>query len=256
MAEAEAVPFPSEEPLRVECRHFLDCMASRSRPATDGEEGIGVLEVLDACQESLERKGAVIFLPKPPVKPYFGHETAVIDESCQIGEGTKIWHFSHVMKNAKIGRNCSIGQNVFIASNVNIGDGVKIQNNVSVYEGVTLEDYVFCGPSVVFTNVFNPRSEIRRMHELKPTLVKRGATLGANSTILCGITVGQYAFVGAAAVVLKDVPDYALIVGNPGRVTGWMCECGVKLPTGKTKTTCPTCKKSYRQIATGLERVQ
>jgi len=254
MAEAEAVPFPSEEPLRVECRHFLDCMASRSRPATDGEEGVGVLEVLDACQESLERKGAVIFPPKPPVKPYFGHETAVIDESCQIGEGTKIWHFSHVMKNAKIGRNCSIGQNVFIASNVNIGDGVKIQNNVSVYEGVTLEDYVFCGPSVVFTNVFNTRSEIRRRDELRPTLVQRGASLGANCTIVCGVTVGRYAFVGAGAVVVKDVPDFALVVGNPGGIVGWMCVCGDRLDfAGEDRTAgCRVCQRKYRKVGQGL----
>ena len=216
-----------------------------------------MLRVLQQCQDALEGKAQIDPLPRlPTTLPYFSHKSAVIDEGVEIGEDTSIWHFSHVLKGSRLGKNCKIGQNVVIGPRVSIGDGVKVQNNVSVYEGVTLEDYVFCGPSMVFTNVYNPRSEIRRMHELKPTLVKRGATLGANSTILCGITVGQYAFVGAAAVVLKDVPDYALIVGNPGRVTGWMCECGVKLPTGKIKTKCPTCKKSYRKIATGLERVQ
>jgi len=256
-AEAQRVAYETEEPLRAECMHFLDCVSTRSRPRTDAEEGLRVLRVLQQCQDALEGKAQIDPLtPLPTTLPYFAHKSAVIDEGVEIGEDTSIWHFSHVLKGSRLGKNCKIGQNVVIGPRVSIGDGVKVQNNVSVYEGVTLEDYVFCGPSMVFTNVYNPRSEIRRMHELKPTLVKRGATLGANSTILCGITVGQYAFVGAAAVVLKDVPDYALIVGNPGRVTGWMCECGVKLPTGKTKTTCPTCKKAYRKIATGLERVQ
>src|SRR5919112_389537 len=157
------------------------------------------------------------------------HESAYIDKGAQIGKRTKVWHFSHVMSGATIGENCSLGQNVMVASNVNIGNGCKIQNNVSVYEGVTLEDYVFCGPSMVFTNVFNPRSEIPRMGELRPTLVKKGATLGANCTILCGITIGRYALIGAGAVVTKDVPDHALLVGNPARIVGWMCVCGVKL---------------------------
>lgn len=250
MQEAEPVPFPNEEPLRVECGHFLDCMASRSRPETDGEEGIRVLSILEACQESLDRRGAVISLPRPPVKPYFRHETAVIDEPCEIGEGTKIWHFSHIMNNARIGRNCTFGQNVLIASNVNIGDGVKIQNNVSVYEGVTLEDYVFCGPSMVFTNVFNPRSEIRRMDEVRPTLIRRGASLGANCTIVCGITVGRYAFVGAGTVVVKDVPDFALVVGNPGKIIGWMCVCGDRIDfAGEDGTgACRMCQRKYRKV--------
>src|SRR5437870_4689533 len=256
-AEAQRVAYEPEEPLRAECVHFLDCIRTGLRPRTDAEEGLRVLKVLQQCQDALEGKAErEAARPLPTARPYFLHKSAVIDEDVEIGEGTSIWHFSHVLKGSRLGKNCKIGQNVVIGPNVSLGQGVKVQNNVSVYEGVTLEDYVFCGPSMVFTNVYNPRSEIRRMHELKPTLVKRGATLGANSTILCGITVGQYAFVGAAAVVLKDVPDYALVVGNPGRLSGWMCECGVKLPPGKTKTTCPTCKKSYRKIAAGLERVQ
>ena len=159
---------------------------------------------------------------------YFAHESCYIDEGCEIGEGTKIWHFTHVMPGARIGRRCNIGQNVMIAPQVIIGDNVKIQNNVSVYAGVVLEDDVFCGPSMVFTNVINPRSHVPRRGEYQPTLVKRGASLGANSTILCGHVIGRYAFVGAGALVSRDVPDYALVVGNPGRVTGWMCECGVK----------------------------
>jgi UDP-2-acetamido-3-amino-2,3-dideoxy-glucuronate N-acetyltransferase len=184
----------------------------------------------------------------PPVaRSYFAHETAVIDEGAEVGEGTTIWHFSHVLKNSRVGRNCRIGQNVVIGPNVTVGDGVKIQNNVSVYDGVTLEDQVFCGPSMVFTNVFNPRSEIRRMEELRPTLVRRGASLGANCTILCGVTIGEYAFVGAGAVVTRDVPDYALVYGNPGRVQGWVCRCGAKLEFDRdgARATCAPCGAAY-----------
>lgn len=166
--------------------------------------------------------------------------------------GTSIWHTSHILKGSRIGKNCKIGQNVVVGPRVTVGDGVKIQNNVSVYEGVTLEDHVFCGPSMVFTNVFNPRSEIPRMNELRSTLVKRGATLGANSTILCGITIGRYAFIGAGTVVTKDVPDHALVVGSPGRVTGWMCLCGVKLHVKGENAACPACRQQYRAERTGM----
>ena len=158
---------------------------------------------------------------------------------------------SHILKGSRIGKSCKIGQNVVLGPNVTVGNGVKIQNNVSVYEGVTLEDSVFCGPSMVFTNVFNPRSEIPRMGELKGTLVKKGATLGANCTIVCGVTIGRYAFVGAGAVVTKDVPDYALVVGAPGRVTGWMCECGVKLNWTNEQATC-SCAKRYAMAPSGI----
>ncbi|HZV04426.1 MAG TPA: DapH/DapD/GlmU-related protein [Gemmataceae bacterium] len=160
---------------------------------------------------------------------YFVHESAYVDEPCQIGAGTKIWHFCHVMKNSRIGEKCNIGQNVVVSPDVVIGNNVKIQNNVSVYTGVILEDDVFCGPSMVFTNVINPRSHVVRKDEYRTTLVRRGASFGANSTVVCGITVGQYAFIGAGAVVTRDVPDYALMVGNPARVHGWMCACGIKL---------------------------
>jgi UDP-2-acetamido-3-amino-2,3-dideoxy-glucuronate N-acetyltransferase len=163
---------------------------------------------------------------------FFAHESCYIDEGCEIGDDTKIWHFSHVMSHCRIGRRCNIGQNVVVSPEVLIGDNVKIQNNVSVYTGVVLEDDVFCGPSMVFTNVVNPRSQVSRKHEYRKTRVKRGASLGANSTVVCGHTIGCYAFVGAGAVVTNDVPDYALVVGNPGRVVGWMCECGVKLAAG------------------------
>lgn len=162
-------------------------------------------------------------------KTYFVHESSYVDEPCEIGEGTKIWHFSHVMAGSKIGRRCNIGQNVVISPQVRIGDNVKIQNNVSVYTGVELEDDVFCGPSMVFTNVTNPRSHVSRNDEYRATLVKQGASIGANATVVCGHTIGRYAFIGAGAVVTRDVPDYAIVVGNPSRVVGWMCQCGVKL---------------------------
>ena len=177
---------------------------------------------------------------------FFAHETSVIDPNCQIGEGTKIWHFSHIMSNCNIGQNCSIGQNVVISPEVKIGNRVKIQNNVSVYTGVICEDDVFLGPSAVFTNVFNPRSAIVRKDEYKPTLVQKGATIGANATIVCGITIGRYAFVGAGAVVTKNIPDYALVIGNPARQTGWMSEYGHKLkfnPEGLA--ICPESKDKY-----------
>ncbi|HIE66291.1 MAG: DapH/DapD/GlmU-related protein [Nitrospira sp.] len=184
---------------------------------------------------------------------YFAHESAFIDDGVQIGKGTKIWHVSHVLKGSCIGENCKIGQNVVIGPKAVVGNNVKIQNNVSVYEGVTLEDHVFCGPSVVFTNVFNPRSEIPRMNVLKSTLVKRGATIGANCTILCGITLGAYAFIGAGAVVTKDVPDYALVVGNPARFSAWFCRCGVKLKMMGKTSKCSECGLSYRKEGNRLE---
>ncbi len=159
----------------------------------------------------------------------FAHPTAVIDQGCKIGAGTKIWHFCHLMTGCEVGENCILGQNVMIGSKVVIGNGVKIQNNVSVYEGVVLEDEVFVGPSAVFTNVINPRRAIERKHEFKKTIVKKGATIGANATIVCGVIIGAYAFIGAGAVVTKNVPDYALVTGSPARQTGWMSEYGQKL---------------------------
>lgn len=177
-------------------------------------------------------------------KAFFVHPTTEVDDNVVIGSNTKIWHFSHIMKDTVIGNDCTLGQNVLVGPDVCIGNGCKIQNNVSLYKGVTLEDDVFCGPSMVFTNVFNPRSFIKRMDELRPTLVKKGASLGANSTIICGITIGKYAFVGAGAVVTKDVPDHALVMGNPARQTGWMCECGEKL---NQAFICPVCNKSIQQ---------
>ena len=179
---------------------------------------------------------------------YFAHESAYVDEGSRIGDDTKIWHFSHIMTGAAIGARCNIGQNVVVSPDVVIGDNVKIQNNVSIYTGVILEDDVFCGPSMVFTNVINPRSHIVRRHEIRRTLVRRGASLGANCTIVCGHTIGCYAFVGAGAVVTADVPDYALVLGNPGRVSGWVCSCGVKLASGAIvpeQAVCGACGTRY-----------
>ncbi len=180
---------------------------------------------------------------------YFVHPSSFIDDNVKIGVGTKIWHFSHIMSGARIGKNCKIGQNVFIDRDVKIGNNVKIQNNVSVYRGVTLEDRVFCGPSMVFTNVINPRSAYPRdIREYRKTLVKKGATIGANATIVCGITLGKNAFIGAGTVVAKDVPDYALVYGNPANVKGWMCECGEKLEFNDDFAQCKVCGKRYKMM--------
>ena len=182
---------------------------------------------------------------------YFAHQSAIIDENVTIGDGSKVWHFSHIMPGSVIGVNCSLGQNVVVGPDVFIGNGCKIQNNVSVYKGVTLEDDVFCGPSMVFTNVFNPRAHISRMDEARPTLIKRGVTLGANCTIVCGVTIGQYAMVGAGAVVSKDVLPHALVYGNPARRHGWVCQCGVKLDSNLH---CPACRQAYSESDAGLKR--
>lgn len=254
-AEAEIVELDMEEPLKVECRHFIDCIEKGLTPRTDGNEGLLVLKILQTCQESLNNCGRII---KPgKTTNCFVHESSYIDEDTEIGEGTQIWHFSHILRGSKIGKNCKIGQNVVIGPDVTIGNGCKIQNNVSIYKGVTLEDSVFCGPSMVFTNVLNPRSAISRMKELKPTLVKKGATIGANATVICGNTIGEYAFVGAGAVVTKEVPNYALVAGNPARITGWMCKCGVKLQLENEKATCKVCKMEYQKIESNkVEKVK
>lgn len=178
---------------------------------------------------------------------YQAHPTAVIDEGCEIGEGTKIWHFSHIMPHCTIGRNCNLGQNVVVSPGVVLGNNVKVQNNVSIYTGVQCEDDVFLGPSMVFTNVINPRSSVNRKNQYAKTIVKKGATIGANATIVCGIELGRFAFVGAGSVVTKSVPDYALVMGNPARQTGWMSEYGHKLVFGKDGTAlCPESNDTYR----------
>lgn len=187
----------------------------------------------------------------------FVHPTAIVDSGAKIGFGTKIWHFSHVSgRDVQIGRDCSFGQNTYVGNDVRIGDGVRVQNNVSIYDRVTLEDGVFCGPSVVFTNVINPRSHISRKHEFKDTLVQKGASLGANCTIVCGVTIGTYAFIGAGSVVTKNVPAFALMQGVPARQTGWMCHCGAKLPLARDvhegNVNCPSCQQKFVLDVTGL----
>ncbi len=184
---------------------------------------------------------------------YFVHESSYVDQPCVIGKDTKIWHFSHIMKDCMIGERCNIGQNVVISPGCRVGNNVKIQNNVSVYTGVILEDDVFCGPSMVFTNVINPRSHVSRKEEYKTTRVKQGASIGANSTVVCGITLGRYCFVGAGSVVTRDVPDYAMVYGNPARVRDWVCSCGTKLdfasPAGETAMAqCSACGRHYSRV--------
>jgi len=246
--EWESLPYPDTEPLKAECRHFLECVRERKQPLTDGQNGIEVLQVLDAAQKSLSTREAEVI--KPARHPGV-HDTARIDEGVRIGQGTKIWHFSHVLRNSSIGEDCTLGQNVVVGPNVKVGNRVKIQNNVSVYEGVELEDYVFCGPSMVFTNVMNPRSKYpqRGSEFYLKTLVKEGASIGANATVVCGTTLGRHSFIGAGAVVTRDVPDYGLVVGNPGRVVGWMCECGTRLQFAREEAVCDRCGRTYTQTA-------
>ncbi|MBV9265860.1 MAG: Gfo/Idh/MocA family oxidoreductase [Acidobacteriaceae bacterium] len=273
-ADREIVQVDNGEPLRLELEHFLNCITNRQRPRTDGENGLQVLRILDACERSMKQHGDAMPLLAQP-KRYEVHPTAVVDQPCQVGDGTHIWHFSHVMANCSLGRNCNLGQNVHIAPGVTIGNNVKIQNNVSVYTGVELEDDVFCGPSMVFTNVINPRSKVNRKNEYLPTLVKRGATLGANSTIVCGVTIGAYAFIAAGAVVTRDVPEYALMMGVPAKQVGWICECGQRLyiaakpkafstaeraarngRSNLTATTCDACGLAYELEGSGLRRAE
>ncbi len=186
---------------------------------------------------------------------YFVHQSSYVDDGAQIGKGTKIWHFSHVMPGAVIGERCNLGQNVVVMPGTRIGNNVKIQNNVSIYEGVELEDDVFCGPSCVFTNVLNPRSHVSRKHEYRKTLVKRGSSIGANATIVCGVTLGEYAFIGAGAVVASDVPAYALMVGVPARRVGWMCQCGERLPLAGGKGSCAVCGAAYEEASGTLRPI-
>ena len=252
-AEGEPCPLTPGEPLSIECRHFLDCVANGTTPRTDGREGMRVLSVLARATASLARGPAAKPVAAKPVR-FPGvtiHESAYVDDHVTIGEGTKIWHFSHILGHVRLGCGVIIGQNVVIGPDVTIGNGCKIQNNVSVYKGVTLEDGVFCGPSCVFTNVNNPRAEIERKSEFRPTLVKRGATIGANATIVCGSTLGKYSFVAAGAVVTADVPDFALVAGVPARRIGWMSHSGEKLGSDLV---CPASKRRYR--ATGPDSIE
>lgn len=229
--EAEKISVDLKEPLREECLHFIKCCDERLTPRTDGKEGLRVLQVLQAAQESLNAKGerASPGRKDPAPSSFFAHETAIIDASAKVGKGTKIWHFSHIMKGSVVGPECNIGQNVVVSPDVVLGRQVKVQNNVSIYSGVICEDDVFLGPSMVFTNVNNPRSNVNRRGQYEKTTVRQGASIGANATIVCGIEIGKFSFIGAGAVVTKDIKPYSLHVGNPARQIGWMSRHGERL---------------------------
>lgn len=247
--EPTPIPLEESEPLRLECEHFLDCVATGETPRTDGREGLRVLQVLDAAERSLVGGGGPVALEladegtgvHPGVQV---HPSAYVDDDVVIGAGTKVWHFAHVMSGSRIGEDCALGQNVVVGPDVTIGDRCRIQNNVSVYNGVTLEDGVFCGPSCVFTNVYNPRAEVSRKDEFMTTVVRRGATIGANATIVCGNEVGAYAFIGAGSVVTSDVPAHALVVGAPARRIGWMSHDGERLGDDLV---CPRSGRRYEE---------
>ncbi len=246
-AEYQVVPVDSKEPLKLELNHFVECVLKREKPLTDGYEALRVLKVLELAETSLSSQRLPAAHYSLPINPYFIHETACIDEGVTIGDGTKIWHFSHILKNSRTGNNCIIGQNVTIGPDVEVGNRCKIQNNVSVYKGVILEDDVFCGPSCVFTNVYNPRTFIERKHEFLPTIVRNGATIGANATIVCGTTIGRYAVIGAGAVVKTDIPDYAIVVGVPAKQIGWACKCGTTLKFNGKDAVCSYCGSQYTE---------
>lgn len=247
-ALGEPVPVAKAEPLSLECLHFLECVRDGTTPRTDGREGTRVLRVLHSASESMVRQ-------LPPVARHryddaFVHESSYVDEGCEIGAGTKIWHFSHLLASTRIGRECILGQNVVVGPDVTIGDGCKIQNNVSVYKGVTLANDVFCGPSCVFTNVLNPRAPVDRKDDFRATHVGTGATIGANATILCGNDIGAYAFVAAGAVVTSSVPAHALVAGVPARRIGWVSHDGERLGDDLV---CPRSGRRYEEL--GPERL-
>ncbi len=272
--ERRVVPVPAEEPLENECCHFLESCATRIPPRTDGYEGLAVLQVLAAAEESLRSGGKVVACDRKceqraqvrmqngerrmanGEKQAYVHPTAIIDQDVELGAGTKVWHWTHVSKGARIGQNCVFGQNVFVADNVTVCDNCKVQNNVSLYKGVVLEQDVFCGPSCVFTNVLDPRAFIEKKSEFRPTLVRRGASIGANATVVCGHTLGEYCLVAAGAVVTKDVPAHALVAGVPAKVIGWVCRCGARLafepqPGTTQHARCGTCGERYTRDESG-----
>lgn len=224
------MPLEPAEPLRRALEHFVARVADRGSPRTGAGNGRDVVGLLEAGRRSLAAGGAAVRLDEQaPDATWQAHPTAIVEDGASIGAGTRIWHHAHVMPGARVGADVVIGQDGYVGGAAVIGDGVRIQNNVSVYDRVTLEDHVFVGPSVVFTNVVNPRSQVQRKDAYAETVVREGASLGANSTIVCPVQVGRYAFVGAGAVVTRDVPDHALVVGNPARPIGWMCTCGERL---------------------------
>jgi UDP-2-acetamido-3-amino-2,3-dideoxy-glucuronate N-acetyltransferase len=255
-AEGQPISLEVAEPLKLECQHFLERIADGAAPNTDGHEGLRVLRVLDAAQRSIvvadaaaarvDPPAAAVTTPEPPEisVDVMVHQSAYVDDGVTIGAGTKVWHFSHVLSGSRIGADCSLGQNVVVGPDVTVGDRCRIQNNVSVYAGVTLEDGVFCGPSCVFTNVYNPRAEVSRKDEFRTTVVRRGATIGANATVVCGYEIGEYAFVAAGAVVTSDVPAHALVVGSPARRIGWMSHEGERLGEDLV---CPRTGRRYEE---------
>jgi len=250
-AQAQVIQTDKAEPLKIECQHFLECIAQNKQPRTDGHEGLRVLRILNAAQHSLNKDGIMISLNERHDN-VFVHPTAAVDRDARIGTGTKIWHNSQVLGGAQIGENCVIGHNCFVGGRAKLGKGVKLETNIDVWDLVTLEDHVFVGPSAVFTNDLNPRSKYPKKKYPQygkwiPTLVKKGASIGANATIVCGITIGEHAMIGAGAVVTRDVPDYAIVVGAPAKVIGWMCECGGKLTFKKEQSTCSQCDRKYHK---------
>jgi UDP-2-acetamido-3-amino-2,3-dideoxy-glucuronate N-acetyltransferase len=250
VAQNVAVPLEPSEPLRDECERFVECVRDRTRPLTDVESGLRVLEVLAAGERSLETSGQPIELRKPTACDRVAVESsAVVETGAEVGDDSKIWRWCHVMRGARIGRGCVLGQGVFVGGAAKIGDRVKVQNNVSVYDGVQLEDEVFCGPSVVFTNVKSARTTVDRSGEFVRTRVCSGASLGANSTVVCGVTVGAHALVGAGAVVTNDVVPHALVVGVPARQIGWVCECGETLREAACEWHCLRCGNTYYEVA-------
>lgn len=269
--ETKSVAFSSDsQPLRSALEHFLDCAKNNNTPRTDGEEALRVLTLLNAASESIVNNGSAIPINNHPLhtnhssndspasaqkkpslngttKDFFAHESAILDDGAIVGQGTKIWHFSHIMGGARIGRDCNIGQNVFIGGKAVLGHGVKVQNNVSIYDAVKIDDNVFLGPSCVLTNVKTPRSHISRKHEFLTTHVKQGVTVGANATIVCGVILGEFSFIGAGAVVTKHVPAHALVYGNPATIHGWVSTTGVRLVSENEETLkCPESNETYR----------
>jgi acetyltransferase-like isoleucine patch superfamily enzyme len=247
-AEAESVALDEAEPLKMELAHFLDSIATGTAPRTDGPEGLRVLRVLQSAARSLREDGGGARAGDDLDTRFPGasvHESAYVDDPVEIGTGTKIWHYSHVLPRCRIGRDVVVGQNVMIGPDVAVGDRCKIQNNVSLYKGVTLEEGVFCGPSCVFTNVMNPRAEVERKDEFRPTLVKRGATIGANATIVCGVTLGEYCLIGAGAVITRDVAPFAVMAGVPARRIGWVSHAGERLGPDLV---CPRTGRRYRAL--------
>lgn len=250
-AEARPVALQPREPLSQECQHFLDCLATGATPLTDGDEALRVLRILERAEASMSARRAT----KPTIlddgPDVFVHETAVVDPDVFIGKGSRIWQFTHLLSGSQIGDDCVLGQNVAVGPAVTIGKGCRIQNNVSVYQGVTLEDHVFVGPSAVFTNVLTPRAEVSRKHEFLPTVVRQGASIGANATVLCGNEIGEYSMIGAGAVVTSDVPAHALVVGVPARQVGWVSHHGERLGPDLL---CPATGRQYEETADGRLR--